>query len=267
MRDPYFDIPAMSNSALKEFKKSPKHYQWYLDNPTVATEAMRLGTAAHILILEADKFKSHYNILDLNERPDKDMTMGAKANKVWLNEFNDLTAKEDKEVITIEQFECVERMRDAVHENEFARDLLLDAQNEFEKVILWEENEIKCKGKVDIKNPAFKVDLKTTTDASAGAFQRAVWNMEYYRQAGMYTDGYGSRVPFFFIAVEKTAPFGVAVYKCSEDLIDYGIQEYKDLIAQYKACLESGNWPGYEKDAIMNYFDLELPAWVNHKYA
>lgn len=264
MKDPYFDIPAMSNSALKWFKKSPKHYQWYKENPQHTTEAMHLGHAVHALVLEPEKFDKMFSVLDTSKRPETDKTMASNKNKEWLLEFNLEASQNDKEVITQDQFICIERMRDAVMSNGFAKELISDQGNIFEHISQWEENEIKCKSKIDILNSGFMADLKSCQDASYESFVKTVWNYEYYRQAGMYLDGIRmTSDPFYFIAVEKSEPFGVSVHKCTPELIEYGVREYKELISQYKACLESGNFPGYEKDAIMDYFDLELPAWVN----
>src|SRR5690606_27230177 len=168
-----------------------------------------------------------------------------------------------KMVLKKEEYDTLQRMNEAVMKNGFAKELVTDSANKIEQYISWEYNDIQCKGKVDILNPNFMADPKTCQDASPLDFSRTIWNYEYYRQAGMYLDGYGMQTkPFYFIAVEKTAPFGVSVHKCSQDMIDYGIQEYQDLVDQYKACLNSGNWPGYEKDAFMEYFDADLPKWV-----
>lgn len=259
MRDSYFDIPAMSNSALKWFKKSPMHYQWYINNPPPPSKEMAFGSAFHTIILEPEKFKYLYVVADTEKRPEKDKGMTSNKNKAWLAGLG----FGGKEILKKEEFDTLQRIRDAVMKNGFAKELVTDSKNQIEQGIYWEHNDIQCKGKVDILNSGFMADLKTCADASPNDFSRTIWNYEYYRQAGMYLDGYGMQTkPFYFIAVEKTEPFGVSVHKCSQDVIDYGIQEYQELIAQYKMCLESGNWPGYEKDAIYEYFEAELPKWV-----
>ena len=72
------------------------------------------------------------------------------------------------------------------------------------------------------------VDLKTTMDASPDAFARTAANFNYPLQAAYYVDGLqaaGIASPdavtsFVFLVVEKTPPYGVAVYTLPEDAIE-----------------------------------------------
>jgi hypothetical protein len=65
---------------------------------------------------------------------------------------------------------------------------------------------------------------------------------------------------FFFIAVEKEAPFNVEVYELDEESISIGRAAYLADIETYKKCLETDNWHGYTEDKSINI--LSLPKWA-----
>ena len=80
------------------------------------------------------------------------------------------------------------------------------------------ETGIECKGRIDYYVPARRcaVDVKTTEDARIDAFRRTVGRYGYHRQDAMYRDGLavvGEAIEHFvFLAVEKTAPYGIGIF-------------------------------------------------------
>ena len=80
----YEDYMYLSNSMLKSFiDKCPKHYAYKMENPTNPTQAMKFGTAFHMLAFEGlDKFTTNYV-----KEPDVDKrtTLG----KTTLAKFNE----------------------------------------------------------------------------------------------------------------------------------------------------------------------------------
>ncbi len=61
------------------------------------------------------------------------------------------------------------------------------------------------------------------------------------------------------IAVEKEAPYAVAVYRVSEAAIESGRREYTHLLERLKHCLDTDRWPGLCEDQEK---ELELPDWT-----
>ena len=51
----YFSAKGVSSSGLKQFAKSPAHYQSYLDEPSKSSTAFNVGTLTHALVLEGRK--------------------------------------------------------------------------------------------------------------------------------------------------------------------------------------------------------------------
>jgi exodeoxyribonuclease VIII len=93
-------------------------------------------------------------------------------------------------------------------------------------------------------------------------FERAVFSFGYHRQAGFYlpliTEIIGSPVfDFFFIAVEKVEPYGVAVYRLSDAAIARGQDETVSDLIRLKSCQDSQQWPNLPNDLR----EIGLPKW------
>jgi hypothetical protein len=62
---------------------------------------------------------------------------------------------------------------------------------------------------------------------------------------------------FFFIAVEKVEPYGVAVYKLGNDAIATGQDETIMDLVRLKQCTERDEWPNIPEEIV----PLDLPKW------
>ena len=63
---------------------------------------------------------------------------------------------------------------------------------------------------------------------------------------------------FTIIAVEKTRPYEVGIYRVIDSAVEAGEDEIKRLLELYARCLDSDDWPGYP-DEIK---DIALPTWA-----
>ena len=61
-----------------------------------------------------------------------------------------------------------------------------------------------------------------------------------------------------FIAVEKTAPYGVGVYILDEDAINEGRRLIRQAMPKYAVCLRDNIWPSYG-DMVQT---ISLPRWA-----
>jgi hypothetical protein len=122
-------------------------------------------------------------------------------------------------------------------------------------------------------------DLKTTTDASLDAVTRAVCAYGYDIQAAHYLRTWkaatGEDRRFRFVFVEKEPPFEVAVVELYADpdarpASDYSPDERLDgdwfadaeqklarARAQWRACLDANEWPGYPARVAL----IGAPTW------
>ena len=70
----------------------------------------------------------------------------------------------------------------------------------------------------------------------------------------------GKSVDFFFIAVEKTAPYTTACYKASQEMIEVGRAKYRGGLELLKWCQENKLYPGYQPNGEVETIDL--PRWA-----
>jgi hypothetical protein len=71
---------------------------------------------------------------------------------------------------------------------------------------------------------------------------------------------FGRDFDFCFLACEKAAPYGVALYAAPEEMIARGERRLREALASLKACRETGSWPGYQPDG--DYEVLEWPRYA-----
>lgn len=105
-------------------------------------------------------------------------------------------------------------------------------------------------------------DYKTAVDASGPGFIRAAWNYRYYMQAAWYQhlllELTGDKLPFRFVAQEKTAPYLVSVWEPSRDYLELGIRDMDEAIQTFQSCSQLGQWPGYSTEVQL----LTPPDWA-----
>ena len=262
----YFKHPAISNTKLGWFKKSPAHFKYFQDNPQPEKKAFVIGDASHTILFEPEGFKSRFHVLDLSKRPVPDSNFQNAKNREWKKEMEE--AYSHKSIITVEEHDVIMRMMDAMKKNPLAQELIKDCL--FEEEHYWKDpaTGLECKKKVDGENSNHRIDYKTTDNADPFRWQRKTWGYDYYRQAGFYD--MSKPKDFYFIVQEKEAPYMVSVHRCTPELLNYGKDEAQLLLFKIKACQNADEWPGYEiktfkpdvPDSDQLYFDYELPSWV-----
>lgn len=94
------------------------------------------------------------------------------------------------------------------------------------------------------------VDFKTTTDANPAAIERAVMTYGYDLQAAHYVDTWraatGETRAFVFVFQEKEPPHEVAIALLAGEALEIGQRQAREARQLWRACVESGDWPGYE---------------------
>lgn len=243
-------------STLKFYDKSPAHYLHAVLNPPERTPAMLIGSALHCRVLEPDKFPERYAVAPSG------LDRRTKAGKEAWAAFEAESA--GKEILTADQAEQVEGMAAALLAPGSVSAKLLARCEHREQTIRWNDlhTGLSCKGVVDAFGEDFALDIKTTDDASSRAFSRALYNYQYHGQAAFYVDGLrlnGCPVSnFLFIVVEKTPPFGICAYACTEEVLGAGRLLYQRLLDLHSTCLAAEEWPGYPNMVQ----EIELPAWA-----
>lgn len=252
----YHSGPGVSKSDLDLILRSPRHYKSKEERKE--TPALILGSAIHMSVFQREEYCKRYAI-----KPEG-MNFATKEGKAW-RDFHG----ENKIILSWEDSQACEGITKAVREHPIAADLLSDGEPEVTGY--WQDPEaphILCKLRADWINKAKQVivDLKTCMDARERDFKRDAYNHGYHRQAAFYLYGVSqiTRIEhrdFYFIAVEKEPPYGVAVYKASEDMILEGLKDCAKAMGIYKRCLEEDRWPCYPEEVQ----ELGLPGWVTRK--
>lgn len=251
----YRALPGMSISRLKRMKRSPLHF---LHEPT-SRPALILGNAAHCKVLEPDRFGTTYRIWDKRSESGR---AAPRSGKAW-DLFESQARTDDFDVLTIDQADAAEAIARAVRSEKAAMRYL--QAGEPEVTMQWEMQGRACKGRVDWlafeRGQPVLVGLKTTRDCRPFYFGRQAADLEYAQQWAFYFNGYytltGVKPKVVEIVVENTAPYAVAVYVITDDIIFKGEEEYGKQLIQFDACEKSGRWPG----PVPFEAELELPGW------
>lgn len=243
----YHAHEAVSKSLLDQMARTPHHARAYLDGArTEPTKAMEFGTALHSAVLEPAVFANNYQLFDGDRR--------IKAGKA---EYDDLI-RIGKTPISSADYNIIQAMQHSVANHPLACKLL--SYGEAEQSVFWNHNvgvQLKCRPDWWIREVGIVVDLKTTEDASPAGFARSVAKYRYHVQAAHYMDGCRAE-QFLFIAVEKKAPYAVAVYELDKEALAEGRRLRDRDVLRYQSCAEFGVWPGYSDEATI----LSLPSYA-----
>lgn len=248
---PYHAAPALGSTDLKNLLRSPAHYKAAKEAP-LESEALRIGTLVHECILEPDTWALRRDLPEVNKR--------TKAGKEKLAEFYEVAGQEGWLPVDPADRALCEGMRESLMGNRLIRAMLASATKR-EQSCFWVD-EVDCKGRFDGMAPGLLIDLKTTQDASPGAFRNAVARYDYHVQAAHYCAGAyaatGEWPDYAIIAVEKKAPFACAVYTLDEQAMAIGSERRSEAIGRFVAAQQTGVWPAYPETVQT----LSLPRWA-----
>ena len=231
--------------------KTPLHFKYEHDHPTENdTPSLLFGRAVHKMILEPDYFDDEFVVAPQVDRRTKE------GRDLW-NAF--IENNKGKDVISDDDYSKIVEMKNAFDANPVARRLLNGGV--FETSWFWKDEatgEV-CKIRPDCINVLdgvrFIIDYKTTDSCQDGHCERSVKKYGYKFQAGMYREGMFQNTfedyKFIFIAQEKTAPYAVRIYTCTDEFMNEGYDQFRLAIGTYHACKESGDWYGYSNTTLI----------------
>lgn len=258
----YHQHPAISKSHLDAINVSPLHY-WsrYVDPnraPVVPTPAMEFGSAVHMAVLEPELFEQSYR-----QAPALNRTTKA-GKEAWAE-----AASEGHQLLKPEEWERISAMRQRILAHS-AANKALNAPGQAESTFIAQDPstglQVKCRPDY-LTECGWVVDLKTTQDASIKGFQRTIANYRYHVQAAFYLSVLRAAdiirpKGFIFIAVEKTYPYAVQLFKCSQHLLEIGETEARNNLQQLANAFDEHAldrpWPGYSEHPV----EIDLPSWL-----
>lgn len=263
-RDEYRAHPALNFSRAKHLLTSAAHFKAASDEERAETDAMRLGTLAHSMVLEGKDLRGLYAI-----KPEG-MSFATTEGKAW-RDAQTLPILKEKDA------EGIPFMAEAIAKNPDASALLLGC-SQVERPILFTLHGVECKALIDLCGYAMAADpvtgekhahwalgdFKTVADASLRKFQRTACEMHYDMQIAWYCDGLAiaenlTVEPWpFWIASEKKAPWLNVVYHPTAQMMESGRRKVLKALKLYDECCKSGEWPLPFRGTL----DLDPPAWA-----
>jgi len=268
----YHGSGGVSSTSLKYLlQRAPNYFLCKQNQQNKPTEAMKMGSLVHTMILEPETVKQKY--VQCPEFGDLRKT----ANKTAKLEFEE--RNQDKDAVKSELYEKAERMAESVLSHPTAS-LLLDGSINESSVYWWfkgdyeDERKYKqmCKVRPDAistTHPGMIIDIKTTDDASFTGFAKSIHKFNYHLSAAMYLEGCNSNkelldktkafifTNFVWVVVEKEYPYNVACYSMCKT--DYNIGRMlfrKSMMVLHDA--KEDNFPGYPEEIR----EIELPAYA-----
>ncbi len=233
----YFKSVGLNASALKEFDKSPAHYDAYV-NRTIRkpSDAFRIGSQAHASILE----NTELNILPACDRR-------TKAGKEVFKEFQ-ASLDNDQDYVTESESASIKIMKQNVLDHPVAK--VINNPDWAERCIFvtCPQTGLELKAKYDCLPDQGNIiyDLKTCQDASPEKFKWDIKNFRYYLQAAHYLyvaelEGLG-KDHFVFICTEKQEPYGVSAITLDPETLHFARQKYFYLLNKFAECKKENNF-------------------------
>ena len=251
----YQDEKYVSNSMLSLVEKNSRKLFNHKLEEEIESDALLFGSVFHCMILEPSEYTKRYTV---SPKVDKRTKLGKETYIKFIEEVE----KTGVIPYPMKFQEPLDKMWEnlrSVGGNSSAMDILGKEDNSYEDIVVWKNKRtnINCKGKLDIVNHKHKfiADLKTTGDASLHGFKKSIRNFKYHKQAAFYLDALGYS-DYYIIAVEKTAPYGIGVYRIGDDLVQEGRDLYNKQLDIYSSMMENGTDYDYNYEKIVTINSL-----------
>lgn len=231
----------LSFSSLKEFAKSPLHFIKYKTEEKEQTQAMKIGKAFHVAILEPDKFNTEYSVLltDMLPFPDKDFrnTENKKAKEQFILE------SANKTILTEAEYSDIKQYCNIINLNQISKSLLSKV-TKTEVKIEYTFNGLNFIGYIDGTGSGLIVDLKKCADASPSTIKRTYFKDKWNLQGYLYCHAIDDFAAFYNIAVDLES---VTVVSYSSETKEKSYNELLRLTDAFKRCVDGNLWEsGYE---------------------
>ena len=242
--------PAANYSVLKNFRYTPLHVRQELTDPGESTDAMELGSALHMAILEPQRFHGTYMrgaAGNLNRKGPREENEQIKFDNPGL------TLIRDKE------WPKLAAMRDSVLNHPRAAEVL-SSEGFTELAYVWRDpvTDVLCKARVDklgSTRDGWPVVLDAKTFGERGgrltdqAVEAVIHDRQYHIQGAHYLNGLNTLEPcqrrFVFLFIEKSPPFAVRLVELDLASLELGQRQLARWLKRLKRCEETENWPGW----------------------
>lgn len=248
----YDDHPGISQSMLKEFSKSPRHYFCKYIEKSIEqkeSESMRIGTLVHAMLLQPDK-QHMFPVFDGEKRTNEQ--------KAKYAEMQNEACKNGGFVVRRDEYDVACAMVESVKSTS-TWGIIESHLQLTEAPLEWtcEHTDLLCKGRIDglvgKEDKQLVVEIKTTADASFEGFSKSIFNFGYDLQAAHYMQAVATHIgkspdSFLFVLVENKAPYLTAFYELGAETIYSANAARIALMKRFKECRDKNEWPGYSEE-------------------
>lgn len=260
------DRTAVSSSGVRHALRSARAFEAFHIRGAETVEetpAIRLGSAAHLMLLEHEAFKRRF--IEIPDFGDMRSSKNRALRDDWMADL-----PKDAVALPGEEREKLVRMTEALLAHTTARNLLKGGAMEQCGYFRDPGTGLKCRIKPDCTQPDLSVlvDLKTARDASFNGFQRAVGDRGLHVQMAWYARGIQAihgRPPdsCAFIVVENQEPFDVCVWLVPGALLELAERGIEKGLERIKQGVLTDKWPGLQSDGQAALIDLK--SWAYEK--
>lgn len=249
--DKYRQAEGLSGSRLGLLHQCPQKFKYEQDNPKEPTEAMRFGSLCHMAVLEPHLLSSQIAVAPQHCIDGKKQHRELDDKK--LKAYTNFVAENPGvQCMLYKEYQDLMDQMEAFNSNPDCANIMA-AKGTVEMPVFWEEEGVKCKGKLDKYLSELNVitDFKTTNDASPKQFYWKVTDFGYLLQLAHYQAGVRATLGLdaypgvLIMAQETDAPYVSQVYEVPQVEIDQAHERRRELLAIYKTCKGTGIWPGY----------------------
>ncbi len=254
VEQPYVDPKSIPTrfSLLKQMAVSPAHYRHACQQPQDDSISARLGASS----LDRDKsaalrFGSAVHYFLLGDPGSVARYTGRRDPRAHAYKAFVLEAEARGAVVVLTDFEYrrARAVADAIRRNETAMELLFDG-TVVEERIDWTFVGRACRSTPDARSKTHVADLKTTYTAEPAMFHRHAERLFYHAQAWLYAEALEETTGIrpsasYVIAVEKTAPFPVSIFRFTERTLEIGEKLCRVWIERLNVCEATDSWPEY----------------------
>ena len=235
----------VSASDIKNFLKSPKYYYWnkYLKTEKEDGRHFAIGSAIHELILEPQLFLSNYIVMPKVDRRTKD-------GKLQYEQF--MIEAEGKTMLDTEEMIMITEMVKNATDNKTFMALLENSHRELSAYLTDEKTGLKLKVRPDIlpQTKSTIIDIKSCLDSSPKKFKGDVYSYGYSLSAAYYCDLL-KRENYVFAAIEKSQPYQTSLYALSDEMMEYGRQQYRMGLDLLKWSYDNNFWCDHNEFEIL----------------
>lgn len=293
----------VSVSGVIECYESPAHFESkYILKESEETDAMRLGTAIHMAILEPEKFLQSYveepsdipaNVLEsLDQLKEKCVAYGLKKSgtkaellQVLIDNGHDFVSYDSyveqyragRELMKPKDWRAAQRIVARIKSKKMLNYLISGGEPEKLAWALHERTGLIISFKADyfktLKAPvlgceAAVTDAKKVPSVKKRRFEAMIWDRSMFIQAALYVDLLEAltkkKTLFNWLAVDAKPPYPVMGYPADFGLLEAGRNEYNKTLDTLVECFKTNVWPDYSNE--LQTVTMPKYAWDQLEY-